>query len=792
MPMDCNLQTGCVKSSNYRISVLTDRLICLEYCEDGSFEDRPTQAVVSRAFPPVSFRLWRTERGIELHTQYLTVFYDEKPFSASGLRIENHSACAGIYCTWRYGDQQQENLGGTARTLDEADGAVLLEDGLFSRLQGYAVVDDSRSLVFREDGRLERRAECVRDLYFFAYGYAYKEELRDYFRLCGKTPLLPRFALGNWWSRYHAYTAESYLALMDRFAENRIPLSVSVIDMDWHVTKPADGGKGWTGYTWNTELFPEPERFLEELHRRGLKNTLNLHPAEGVQAHEAAYPEMAAALHKNAEDGQRIPFDPVNPEFMEAYFRILHHPLEEMGVDFWWVDWQQGTACDGDGPDPLWILNHAHFLDNARGGKRPLILSRYAGIGSHRYPVGFSGDSVISWNSLRFQPYFTATASNIGFGWWSHDIGGHAKGSRDDDLQLRWLQFGVFSPILRLHSSSGAFNSKEPWMYDGAVQEIMKRFLQLRHRLIPYLYSMNYLCHTQDEMLVQPLYYAYPEQPEAYTHPNQYYFGDSLLVCPITKPLCGELRMGNAAVWLPEGVYFDFFTGVKYGGNCEIRMYRTLESIPVLTKAGAILPMTDAAEAMQNGAALPGALEIRVYGGADGKLQMYEDDGETQACQTGDFALTEAMFVWQEGDASRFSLHSASQKPWLPARRDVTVSLFGVTRNEAITVTMNRAELTDLSVTYDERMHRLSVSIKDVPCNSDIEIHFLNGLALAENDVMGRCYEILNRAQSAYELKDRIYGMLKAGLEQRALIASLSSCGLSSELLEALLEMILA
>jgi alpha-glucosidase (family GH31 glycosyl hydrolase) len=792
MPMDNNLQTGCVQGDRYRISVLTDRLIRLEYSENGTFEDRPTQAVVSRAFPPMPFRLWRSERSIELHTQNLIVFYDEKPFSPSGLRIENRSACAGIYCTWRYGDQLTENLGGTARTLDEADGAVALEDGLLSRLQGYSVVDDSRSWILLKNGWMEPRAEGVKDLYFFGYGFAYREALADFFRLCGKTPLLPRFALGNWWSRYHAYSAEKYLALMDRFTENQIPLSVSVIDMDWHVTKPIDGGKGWTGYTWNKDLVPQPALFLGELHRRGLKNTLNLHPAEGVQTHEAAYPKMAAALEKDAENMQRIPFKPSDPDYLEAYFRVLHHPLEAEGVDFWWIDWQQGKGTCENGLDPLWILNHFHFQDIARGGKRPLILSRYAGVGSHRFPVGFSGDSVISWKSLAFQPYFTATASNIGFGWWSHDIGGHAYGSRDDDLQVRWLQFGVFSPILRLHSSSSVFNRKEPWMYDGAVKGIMVRFLQLRHRLVPYLYSMNYRCHAQDELLIQPLYYAYPEQPQAYTHPNQYFFGDSLIVCPITAPLNDELRMAGAALWLPEGMYFDFFTGVRYGGNCEMKMYRTLETIPVLAKAGAIIPMTEATEARQNGAALPSAFEIRVYGGADGKHRLYEDDGETQAYQNGDCAPTDLSFVWRDHSATRFTLHTAVQKPWLPARREFTVSFIGVVKNTLFNVILNGQELTDVHGEYDARMHRLSVCLRDIPCDSDVEIIFPQGLALAENDVAGCCYEILNRAQISYEQKDRVYGMLKAGLEQRAILHNLSCSGLSCELFEALLEIILA
>lgn len=119
---------------------------------------------------------------------------------------------------------------------------------------------------------------------------------------------------------------------------------------------------------------------------------------------------------------------------MDAYFD-MHHRMEAEGVDFWWLDWQQGGVTRQKGLDPLWMLNHMHYLDSGRGGNWPLTFSRYAGPGSHRYPVGFSGDTIVTWESLAFQPQFTATASNIGYGWWSHDIGGHMFGYRNEELE---------------------------------------------------------------------------------------------------------------------------------------------------------------------------------------------------------------------------------------------------------------------------------------------------------------------------------------------------------------------
>lgn len=139
--------------------------------------------------------------------------------------------------------------------------------------------------------------------------------------------------------------------------------------------------------------------------------------------------------------------------------------MKKTALTFGGLDWQQGKKSDIEGLDPLLALNHYHFLDNAENGKLPLILSRYAGLGSHRYPLGFSGDTAINHKVLDFQPYFTANAANAAYFWWSHDIGGHHFGYKDDELYLRWIEFGVFSPILRLHSTSNDLLGKEPWKY---------------------------------------------------------------------------------------------------------------------------------------------------------------------------------------------------------------------------------------------------------------------------------------------------------------------------------------
>ncbi|MCL4722134.1 MAG: glycoside hydrolase, partial [Gammaproteobacteria bacterium] len=583
-----------VTGDHYRITVLTERLLRLEYSPTGRFEDRPTQMVLNRDLGSVDFQVVRDGSGIHLFTGALQLDYDEGPFSASGLTVRIAGG-PGYHSEWRYGVRfepsiwQAGNLGGTARTLAGIDGAFPLEDGLVSTT-GYAVLEDTTLAL--ADGWVAPRIEGNTDLYYFGYGYDAAGAVRDFYRLTGPQPLLPRWALGNWWSRYYAYSAEEYQALVERFEAERLPFSVAVVDMDWHwVDIDPRFGHGWTGYSWNTDLFPDPPAFLAWLHEHGLRVSLNTHPADGVRAHEDRYPQLAGRLGIDPASEQPVNFDIANPDFLVAYLEEMHHPMEAEGVDFWWLDWQQGSYTTMPGLDPLWMLNHFHYLDSGRDGKRPITFSRYAGPGSHRYPVGFSGDTVTTWASLDFQPYFTATAANIGYGWWSHDIGGHCFGYRDDEMATRWFQLGVFSPINRLHSTNEIFAGKEPWKYQPAARTAMGESLRLRHRLIPYLYTMAERAHRLGEPLVRPLYHVDPRL-EALAARNSFLFGSELLVAPITTPADRRTTLAEVSTWLPAGQWIDFFTGVRYSGGRSVQLHRGLDGYPVLAKEGAIVPLT--------------------------------------------------------------------------------------------------------------------------------------------------------------------------------------------------------
>ncbi|KAI4142360.1 MAG: hypothetical protein LQ340_007371 [Diploschistes diacapsis] len=649
-----------VAGDHWRFTVLTDGLLRFEWTGDkpGEFEDRASTFAINRDFPVPEFQQWEKNGYLNIRTSRFHVIYNKKAFTESNLLVRILGGITRHHSEWRYG-QVADGFGGTARTLDGVDGRIEVGPGVVSS-QGYAAINDSRSMLFDGSGWVgSRQGGAGRvDGYLFAYAHDYRGAIRALYGLSGKQPLLPRWSLGNWWSRYYAYNADEYTNLMDRFKKEGIPMNVAVIDMDWHwvhAQRVKDAGmSGWTGYSWDKALFPDPKHFCKGLHDRNLKITLNDHPADGVASYEDAYQEMAKALGHDTSNGEAIDFDSTDRKFLDAYFDILLRRLENDGCDFWWVDWQSGPFSRIKGTDPLWMLNHYHFLNNkVRDKNAPLVFSRYAGPGSHRYPVGFSGDTVTTWNSLDFQPEFTATASNIGYGWWSHDIGGHMHGYRDDELVARWVQLGVFSPIMRLHSTQSLWMSKEPWLYGIQTEMAMKEMLRFRHRMLPYLHTMNVRATREDEPLVQPMYWTWPERKEAIQFKNQFYFGSELLVTPITSPQDPTLRLGTVKAWLPPGRHVDIFTGAVYDGDRVLDIYRSLNHIPVLASCGSIVPL-DHDPVPGNGSFNPSNMELLIVVGEDARFTIIEDDASGNAASV-NFSIT---FNQRDG-----TLHIAGAPP---------------------------------------------------------------------------------------------------------------------------------
>jgi alpha-glucosidase len=673
-----------VTLGNARFTVLTPELIRMEWAADGNFEDHASFVFLNRRLPVPQFTSTVTNDGhlLEISTAALMLTYTpgaQGRFTPDNLSIE--LTVDGKPVVWHPGLADAENLLGTTRTLDGALGSKTgqpIEPGLVSR-SGWALVDDSTRPLFDsadfsfQDGEkspwpwvMLRPAGDRQDLYFFGYGHNYRKALGDFVRVAGRIPLPPRFAFGAWWSRYWAYTDQELDELVRGFHENDVPLDVLVIDMDWHIGKDqltaagevdqSNHDLGWTGYTWNNLLFPDPDQFLAKLHAEGLKTTLNLHPASGIEPWEKAYPAMAQAMGIDPATKKYVPFDITDKTFAENYMNLVHHPLEKQGIDFWWLDWQQEQHTKLLGVMPTWWLNYVHFTDQQREGKRPLLFHRWGGLGNHRYQIGFSGDSISVWDSLAFQPWFTATAANVGYAYWSHDIGGHLPGAVEPELYTRWVQFGAFSPILRTHTTKNPDSERRIWAYPEPYSAILRSTFQMRYALQPYIYTEARRTYDTGVAFFRPLYYDWPQDDAAYTSKGEYLFGDQLLAAPVTAPADKVTGLASEKVWLPEGDWIEWPTGKNLTGPIELERKFSIDQTPIYLRAGAIVPMQPPMR--YTGEKPVDPLIVNVWPLAPGSAshyEVYEDSGVSVEYQRGVFARTPIKAA-QTGDALKLEI----------------------------------------------------------------------------------------------------------------------------------------
>jgi alpha-glucosidase (family GH31 glycosyl hydrolase) len=651
-------------------------MIRIEISPNGLFEDRPSQVFWYRNQPIPTADVIQEAHFLSLETAsfFLTYRDSSRSFTSQAIEVQVKGTGKKIHID----DKNPEILPGTARTLDETNGPVKLQPGIISR-SGWVLLDDTSSLLFTPEGWLQPRSvqKGYRDLYLLVYGQDYKAALRDYQQITGFPSLLPRAMLGNWWSRFWEYAQDDIQHLVEHFQLEQIPLSVFIIDMDWHITKTENACTGWTGFSWNRELFPDPPRLLEWLHRNSLLTSLNLHPAEGIHPHEGNYPLAAREMGMDPQKKVPLSFNISDPLFTRVYFSQMLHPLEEQGVDFWWIDWQQGDRTDFIDLDPLWWLNHLHYYDLARDKKkRPVIFSRWGGNGNHRYPIGFSGDTIVSWKSLAYQPYFTATATNAAYGWWSHDIGGHMHGKEDKELYIRWIQFGVLSPIFRLHSTKDPHIDRLPWAFTTEILNLARQAMQFRHALVPYIYTMSRRNEQEGLPLVIPLYYEWPSEEAAYEVKDQYLFGSELMAAPVTSPIERNFNLSRKKIWFPPGEWFDFFTGVRFSGpQWRIQFYR-LDQIPLFVRAGAIIPL--AAETTKNGCALPSVIDLIVFPGKNQSFKLFEDDGISMEYLQNGGCTTEFLSHCTDSSLTIKVLPATGDTKCLPQKRTYRIIFRGV------------------------------------------------------------------------------------------------------------------
>ncbi len=637
-----NIQDCKILHGHARFTVISPVCVRLEYNAHNQFIDAPSLFAANREFGFDGFSAKAKDENstLTLDTGVMRIVYNPSGTPLCSENLNVFFEMDGKAKFWDPKAKNLRNLGGTIPSLDGQRGPTPIDDGLLSR-DGWYLIDDSDTHLIVDDWVQPRPENAGQDWYLFIYGRDFSAALKSLTAVGGNVPLPRKYSLGSWYSRWHPYTSQEYRDLADEYDQHDFPLDVLVWDMDWHRMDAKNGQGwaktlGWTGFSWNRELLPDAESLLAELNKRDIAVTLNIHPHDGIREHEDMYEDFMRELGKDPETDPPLPLDIGDKNYVDAYFRHAHEPHEDAGVAFWWVDWQQDLIMPEvpsvPGLKHLPWLNELYYRHSQRDNQRGMSFSRFAGWGDHRHPIHFSGDAVTGWEMLAFQVPFTAASANVGCFFWSHDMGGF-MGEIDDEIYARWLQFGAFTAAMRLH---GLGSDRRPWKWADWAEKSMRQSFRWRSRLMPYTYSAVARCCRESLPLIRATYIQHPDDEQAYCNPQQYYFGDHFLVAPIATPGKGPGKVGRQIVSIPEGTWYNWFTGERFEGRQERLVCADLYEMPLYVRGGVPIPMQPFTRRM--GTTPIHQLIVRCFPGPDGAAEtnkLYEDDGLSQDYQRG-------------------------------------------------------------------------------------------------------------------------------------------------------------
>jgi len=353
--------------------------------------------------------------------------------------------------------------------------------------------------------------------------------------------------------------------------------------------------------------------------------------------------------------------------------------------------------------------------------KRPMLLVRNPGIAAHKDGVLYSGETVVSWDTLKYLPYYNSNASNIGLSWWSHDVGGFKDGTEDAELYMRYVQLATFSPIFRFSAQRGIYYKREPWRWDFKTFNIVKEYTQLRHRLIPYIYTKAFEYTTKGLPLIQPLYYAYPETVDEPSLRNEYFFGTELFVSPITSPKDTVMNRAIQRIFVPNGVWYEFKSGKRFVGGKRYVTFHKDEDYPVFAKAGAIIPMANISS-NYNFYDNPEKLDIHIFPGKSNTFNLYEDDGITRLYEQGYYILTSIDYNYMQNNYTVIIHPLEGKTAIIPNKRDYRILFRNTKKADKVEVFINGEKIEEgISTDVDE--NDFIVSVKAVDTTKQLTIN---------------------------------------------------------------------
>lgn len=685
-----------IMGEKYRITLLTDNLVRLEYNKKGKFEDRPTQKVINRKFEKPNFTIYQTETLIQIVTPFYKIDYvKNKNFNKNKLDLTDNVKISILNSekTWSYNKKNKKEYISIAYSLDNYPNNIKRNKGLYSKT-GFAVLDDTNSKVLTETGELKERDNKELDIYVFIYGKDFSKCINDYFKITGYPKLLPRYAYDNWWYKNDDYDKLEIINLVNKFRENNISISTILMGNFWHNEGDLMFFKNKLDITNLTNI----------LNGTNIHMGVTLNPEEEIKKDTGTYQvlEKDNIINKNTK---LLPFSNETQNIYTNYIikNIIANKMEVINIDY-------NNIKDKNTLDIL--VRKIKDSYKLYYNKRNIVISRNHEYSPHTDTLIITGKTKVDWDTLKIIPEYISSSSNMGISYITTPIGGFSDGIENFELYIRYIELGTFLPVQLLASDQGKYYKREPWKWDISQLEIIEKYLKLRTMLIPYIYSESFNYHKYGSPIIQPLYYKYPKIYEDKLYKNEYYFGSELLICPITKKKNELIDRTVQKIFIPEGIWYNMLDGKKYIGNKYYDEFYQEEDYPVFCKAGSIIPLS-----LDNNSNTPINLELNIYPGANGEYNLYEDDGISYDYETANYAITNIKYTYTE-DCYQLSIEPSNNIGILPSLRNYYIK-FKNTRKENITV---RKDNIDIQFEYLEKKSDLILIIKNVGRSEKLNI----------------------------------------------------------------------
>lgn len=741
---------SCIIGNKYRITILTPRLARLEYTPSGKFIDDPTALVINRTFPKTPYSITESETLIQIDTGIFTITYvKDKDFKAGNLGSNLKAVINNTTIEWQMNSPQVKNLRGINYSIDSIKDKIILDTGLYS-LDGYAVVKDNTPVLTENDIFIPRE-EGSKDIYLFMYNKDFDGCLNDYFTLTGYPNLIPRYALGAWWYKNDNYTSKDIISLVDRFNKDNIPISIFLLGDSW---------RGNNNYIPSIDLKNVRNYLAQKNIKLGVTINPNLEIAKGTNEYN---------LISSFTNEEKFKFIPLSNEKLGIYLNMFINNLEMQGVELYSIDYNNPN----DKID-LWKFAHYHHGKIETRGKRGLSLTRNHGIAVHRYPIIWSGKTLVNWTTLNLLPRYNLQGYNVGVSFIAHPIGGYHNGIEEAELYLRYIQFACFSPIFLLASEGGKYYKREPWKWNPIIENDIIYFMNLRYKLIPYIYTESYNYHKTGKGIVKPFYYDYPKILDDVQYQNQYFFGQNLFVSPITNKKNIVIDRVMKKIFVPDGIWFNLLDGKQYNGAKYYTNFYRDEDYPVFVKAGSIIPMSYNIKED-----IPSTLELNIYPLSDGTYNLYEDDGITNNYKKGMYMITNFSYHYEKDN---YTLKiSKSEGKNLLSKRNYLLR-FKNTKN------IKAVYIEDKSITYNCYYDKndFIIQINNLIVGRDLEVNIkgenvlVSSIRLINEDIKEILYDLAINTS----LKDKLDEILFSDLDvkkKRIKIRKLKKKGLDNK-----------